>query len=250
MGFDCSISRVKKIRDDYTLEEFIKVNNYLRWKNNSWNFEERKTQSGEVIQAPYPTYEKYWRSNCLDENEKFPGIPSDEEIAFYQEIYTENLKESSYNDAITTIDFWGSGGRYFDGDLIHILNKVDDYNFGPFTKDKLNETLEYVNAELEDCKLIPVIINYSYKINNGYRAPLGMGEDIILNKCDGIIAEDVETGNERRIPTNGEEGELVYVPSRNFDEDKYYALLSLKEVLIKILNIDLDKEFVWYERSW
>lgn len=243
MGFDCSISRVKKFNKDYPLEKFIQVNRYLNWKNNPWNIEERTGSNGEVIPAPYPTYEKYWRANNLEQDKEYPGIPTQEEIDFYQEIYSANQAESTYNDATTTIESWCSSGRTFDSDIITYLEKIDQYTFGPFTPESLKNIIEYVDKELESCKTIPVIISECFKINED-------GTKTLI-PCDGVIAINTETGEERKIYTSDEyEGEYLYAPTAEFEEDKYYALTSLKEALIKVSSINLEEEFVWYERGW
>lgn len=243
MGFECGISKVKKIRKDYTLEDFLNVNEYLGWKNNTWNFEERETANGEIIPAPYPTYEKYWNAMNMDDEKVFPGVPKQDEIDFYQAVYDKNKEESPYADASTVINFWCSAGRYFDTDIMDILPRVDEATFGPFNKETAEEALKYVESELDSCRLIPAVVYECFKEN-----PDGTK---VLIPCDGIVATNIETHEEKKIYTGDDEYcGYIYVPSDGYEETKNSALTSLEKALIEVNAINFDDELVWYERSW
>lgn len=243
MGFECSINRVKKNRKDLTLRDFYIINTYLDWRDNPWNFETRETiDGGDIIPAPYPTFEKYWNANC-DFIGEFPGEPSQSDVDFYSKVKAENRKEFSFADASTTVNFWCSNGRYIDDEITSRLNKINEYTYEGIDKKFINDMLEWINDELELCNLTPSMITSCYKDNED-------GTTTII-PCDGIVVQNPDTGEERRINTSDFDfGELIYIPTKYFDDDEYHTLISLKETLLKLSEIDFEKEIVWYERSF
>lgn len=249
MGWDSGFSKINKY-DNIDIKTFYNIKRYLEWKNNPWNFEERVLEDGTKLPAPYPTYEKYWES-CIytsEEDKVFPGIPDQDLVDKIQT--NEKVIVDGFTCYETDIASWGTWDfqRYLDGFICNNLEKVeclDDQVYGPVTREFITTTLNWVNKELKENRLIESIVNYCYKINPD--------ETISLIPCDGIVALNIETGEERRIYTAFDEGEgcgNVYVPSREYDDDKNYYLNSFKEALIKMSTMDLDNNLIWYWRSY
>ena len=248
MGWDAGFSKINKY-DNIDIKTFNNIRTYLIWKNNPWNFEERTANDGSTIPAPYPTYEKYWNS-CVKilDDENFPGIPNLDLVEKIEK--NEETKNYGFTDYETDIVSWGTwdSQRILDDFICSHLEEVEGMDgtiYGPVTKEFISAALNWINEELEDNKLVESVVNYCFQTK----------EDgtISLIPCDGIVATNVETGEERRIFTAFDEEEgvgNVYVPSIEYDDDKNWYLNSFKEALLKMNAMDPDKNLIWYWRSY
>ena len=224
MGFECSFQLVEKYGNVQRVEDWNVVEAYLEWKNNPWNHEE----------GHYPTFEKYW--NAFFDSE-YPGEPDKEVVNFY-----DVPPQGWYSSYATFIDSWCSSGHYIDEFIVPNLKKVDEYTFVGIDNEFINKGYKWVDAELEECKLIPVIVTKSFRDN-----PDGT---TTLIPCDGILAED-EDGNQRLINTSAEEwGEYIYIPSKYYDESKHVVLTSFRDALSKLALFNPNDYIIWYSRSY
>lgn len=234
MSWDAGFSKIRKY-EGIDLEQFLLIKQYLEWKNNAWNFESPDR---------YPTFEKYW-GNYL--GKPCPGKPNEDLVKLIEE---NEKHEADYGGIAydTDINWWGTwdSQRILDGFITDHLTRFDNdgnYYVG-IDRTFIEEGMKWVDEQLEDCKLIPVAVIHAYKENkNG---------DIKLVPCDGLEIKNLETDEIRRIRTNFDEDEIetIYVPSKNFDDDRRYYLESFKETLFKLSQLDLDNELVWYWRSY
>lgn len=248
MGWDSGFSKINKY-ENIDIETFYNIKRYLEWKNNPWNFEERTATDGSTIPAPYPTYEKYW-SSCVEVlgDKKFPGIP---DLDLVEKIEsnekTENYGFPYYETDIVSWGTWDSQ-RILDGFMCSNLEEVEGLDgmvYGPVTKEFILNALMWVEEELSDNKLIESSVKYCFKDNDD--------GTISLIPCDGIVAINVETGEERRVYSAFDEEEgcgNVYVPSSDYDDDKIWYLNSFKDALIKMSSMDPDANLIWYWRSY
>ena len=224
MGFECFFQVVEKHGNVQRVEDWTVVEAYLEWKNNPWNHEEDH----------YPTFEKYWNAFF---NSEYPGEPDKEIVDFY-----DVHPHEEYSSYATFIDSWCSSGRFLDEFIVQNLKKVDEYTFVGIDNEFIKKAYRWVDAELEECRLIPVIVTKSYRDN-----PDGT---TILIPCDGIFAED-EDGNQRLINTSADEwGEYIYVPSNYFDESRNNVLTSFRNALGKLALFNPNNYIIWYSRSY
>ena len=248
MGWDSGFSKINKY-ENIDIETFYNIKRYIEWKNNPWNFEERTATDGSTIPAPYPTYEKYW-SSCVEVlgDKKFPGIP---DLDLVEKIESNEKTENyGFTDYETDIVSWGTwdSQRILDCFICSNLKEVEGLDgmvYGPVTKEFISTALMWVEEELSDNKLIESSVKYCFKDNDD--------GTISLIPCDGIVAINVETGEERRIYTAFDEEEgcgNVYVQSSEYDDDKIWYLNSFKDALIKMSSMNPDVNLIWYWRSY
>lgn len=210
MGFECGFNKVKKL--DSNPEKCLYMLHYKDYIKNSWAVEHFST---------FKEYNEYsYKSLYKDFECKYPDVK-----------YTGE-------DELENIEFWCSIGRYIDN-LIH----NDLIEFKPFEQYLVDSTfidnaLTKVQNILSKDKLIPVTITHSFKYNDD--------GDKVMTLCDGILTED-EDGHEALIDL---EFENIWIGSRNFDVDKYDALESFRDTLIKMKSIDLNENYIFYYRSY
>jgi len=225
MGFSCGFYSVPKHNDVNTVKKFQVISEYVEWKNNPWNFENDH----------YPTFEKYWNGFCKWLGE-YPGEPNPDDVAFYEH-WEKRGKYSLCNE----IESWCSSGRYIDEFITDNLKPIDEWSYGLIDEKFIEDSLSWVNEEIENCKLIPVYLKCAVRKNDD-------GTSTMI-PCDSIMVED-DDGNIKEFSVNPEWGECIYVPSRGFDEDKEYTLKSFKDALYKMREEVKEGNMVWYSRSW
>ena len=232
MGWDAGFSRTRKY-DEMTLNDYLNIREYLEWEDNEW------------AQEHYPNYCDYWRSMNNDTstppmlNERLLKQVKDNEKHF------DEFDRIVYDYDIEKWSTWYSHD-ILDGFICEHLTKHDEdgFYYTGITKEFIEEGFKWVNEQLADCRLIPVEVKYSFRYTKD--------EEINLLKCDGIEVEDPETGNTWRIETNVDNvlGENIWVASDDYCDEKKYVLDSFKECLTKLSQLDLDKELIWYWRSY
>ena len=230
MGFECGFNKFPVYKDT-TVDEFLWIKNYLYWKNNPWNFEERNGK------APYPTYKDYWMSEGFRrrEEENYPGEPDPDKVAFYQDFID---KEDD------TIDYWCSIGRHIDDFVRSELTPIDDdpYYYKGIDLDFVKEAQKWVEEELEENKLIPVTINRGYVITNKEdRKYIDEDDQYATIAIDGVEIED-DDGNIRRLDAEGQ----IYVAKGYFDDELNGALNGFKDTLYKIKDLLREGEYQVY----
>lgn len=243
MGFECSFNTVRRI-DDVNLQDFLLIEKYLTWKNNSWNFEERIGKDGVVIPAPYPTFEIYLTSfmgeeitDCeRDFMEEVEGKGQKNQlINKYEE---ESHDEYSYHKSL---EYWCSDGyRYLDEYITSNLKPLDEeYIYYEVDEDFINKSLKWVNKKIDENKLLPYVISECFKEN--------ADGSITIIKCDGVIVNNGHT--QKRIYTSDREiDDYILVPDS--DTDMIKTLESFKECLLEMKTLANDNNLIWYERSW
>lgn len=210
MGFECGFDKVKKL--DSNPEKCLYMLHYKDYINNSWATNNFST---------FKEYEEYsYKSLYKDFKCKYPDVT-----------YTGE-------DELENIEFWCSIGRYID-DLIH----NDLIEFKPFEQylidsSFIDNALIKVQDILSKDKLVPAIATHSFKYTED--------GDKLMTLCDGLLVED-EDGNESLLDF---EYDNIWIGSRNFDSDRYDALKSFRDTLIKMKNIDLNENYIFYYRSY
>lgn len=254
MGFECGFDTVRRWSKYDTVEEYIVFSEYLKWKNNQWNFETRKTiDGGDIIPAPYPTWLKYWESTQLIDNDtnmdaiaKEIDLIKDSKFFINKVKFYESLNLDTYSYS-RNLDFWCSSGKYIDNFIIENLTKINDYLYEGIDDKFIDAALKWVDSKLETCKLIPAILESSY--NDDTKTTID---------CNGIIYREFDEENlcisdiTKGIFTNDDrEDIIVFIPSDGYDYDMYLALVSFKECLLKINELLIDgNNLIWYYRSW
>jgi len=210
LGFECGFDKVKKL--DSNPEKCLYMLHYKDYINNSWATNNFST---------FKEYEEYsYKSLYKDFKCKYPDVT-----------YTGE-------DELENIEFWCSIGRYID-DLIH----NDLIEFKPFEQylidsSFIDNALIKVQDILSKDKLVPAIATHSFKYTED--------GDKLMTLCDGLLVED-EDGNESLLDF---EYDNIWIGSRNFDSDRYDALKSFRDTLIKMKNIDLNENYIFYYRSY
>lgn len=216
MGWDSGFDVVKK-HNNLTPYQYFITNDFKDYLFNDWAREH------------YDTFEDYYKSSSLFDRE-LTYTPSGGDAEFYKKNPEENLIN------------WCSIGRWLDDYILpELTNEYQEFEKYLVTKEFIEKMETWVDEELEKRKLIPVYLKESYKYVNEY----GENSDKILSRCDGLYVED-EDGNIYEIDR---EYDTIWI-SKGYDEDKYYALTSFKETLNKMKKIDLDKNWIFYYRSY
>lgn len=175
----------------------------------------------------YATFREYMESNYFDYEWDGPH-PYDEEIQFYSKHEEE------------TLQYWCSIGRRLDPHIIEMLNtsRIDPFYTYNVTPDFLDKAEKWVNKELDTQKLKPVTLIKGWRHTES-------GEQLMYD-IDGAIVED-EDGNQKIIDLEFEE---LYIPEKEYDEEYFYALKAFRDSILKMRNIDLHDNFIFYYQSF
>lgn len=210
MGFECGFDKIKKIDNDP--EKCLYKIWYKHYMKNPWATEHFNSFK-EYMEYEYKPFYKDFE--C-----KYPDIKYDGEEDF------EN------------IEFWCSIGRYLDDFILENAIRIQPFEQYIIDSTFIDKTLETVQKALNADKLIPVTITHSFRYNED--------GDKVMTLCDGILTQD-ENENEALIDL---EYENIWIGSRHFDIDRYYALESLRDTLIEMKKIDFNEYYIFYYRSY
>lgn len=208
MGVEYGFYKVSRFSDT-TLEEFMRIEDYLQWKENPWNLEH------------YPSYKKYWESFIKIGDEKYPGEPNSEKVAYY----SEHKEDPDGYTIARCIGFWGSIGAELDGHIREWLNMSNYDYYKEIDKSFIDTALAYTEKELELNKLVPMTI---------------------ISDVGKVILES-DFGDRVELPLTGKR---IYLESSKYDQDDRYMLKLFRDTLYEIKNLDFDNNLIWYYRSW
>ena len=208
MGVEYGFYSVSKYSNT-TLEEFMRVEDYIQWKDNPWN------------QENYPSYKKYWESFLRVGDEKYPGEPNSEKVAYY----SEHKEDSDGYTVARCIGFWASIGTELDEKIREWLNMSSSEYYKQIDKSFIDTALAYTEKELELNKLVPMTV-----ISNV-----------------GKVKLESDFGDQIEVPLTGQR---IYLETPKYDTDKRYMLKLFRDTLYEIKSIDFNSNLIWYYRSW
>ena len=140
MSVEYGFYKVSKFGDT-SLEEFMQIEEYIRWKENPWNVEH------------YPTYKKYWDSFSR-RDAKFPGEPDPSKVEYYS---THKEDDDGYEIA-KCIGFWGFIGADLDKQIKEWLGMSDYESYKLINKPFIEKALIYVEKQLDLNRLVPMTV--------------------------------------------------------------------------------------------
>lgn len=217
MGFESGFEKIKKA-DNCTFKEVLKALSFIEYENNDW------------AKKNYLTFEEFLIGS--NEDKFFENVELREDlINFYKNLETDN------------IDFWCSSGRIFDSDILEFMNNTySDMEYYLIDKDILYKLNKYIEIRNKDFKFKQIFPTMAIKEIED--------DSFILKPIEGIQYED-ENGNIGQYLGDGFDNiPLFSFESNAVDLEDYYTINSLHDTIIKLNNIDLDKYFVWYYRSY
>ena len=210
MGFECGFHKVKKIDSDP--EKCLYMLSYKDYIENPWAVEHFSTFKENM--------EYSYKSLYKDFECKYPDVK-----------YTGK-------DELELIEFWCSIGRYIDDLILNDLIQLKPFEQYLIDSSFIDNTLAKVQDILSKDKLVPAIATHSFKYTEDGNK--------LMTLCDGLLVED-EDGNESLLDF---EYDNIWIGSRNFDVDRYDALESFRDTLIKMKSIDLNENYIFYYRSY
>lgn len=169
----------------------------------------------------------------------FPGTPSEEDVNDYLDFI--NNEEIEQN-----IDYWCSRGRaYIDPDILCFdsVQRTDIDEVFNVNASFIAEAREWLNDNFNDCNLTPAVIKQGFKNVSG---------DIIVGgvawvDIDGI---QVEETNDKYSKAMINKDTIIYIPTINFDLDKYETLKSFELFLNELEKLNFDDYYITYYRSY
>ena len=229
MGFECGFYKMPRFRN-ITGSDVSVLNSYFNWERNykdKFSFEDYV--GGGIDEYLNPESKK----------DKFLILENKEAVDFYRPL----LHDTGYGTLgiVDIVESWCSAGRYFNDWFIeHCNDGVDDCKLHKeLTRDLMLEALAYVTDFLEKHQL------EEWSVVNAFKENAETGEKTII-PCDGIEIQN-EKGLIKRIYSDCDP---IYF-GVGYDSEEFNTFLRLKSTLQDMLiNVDFEKEMVYYFTSW
>ena len=189
-----------------TIEDVFVALSYRSWDR--WN------------RPGYKTFDDYMKA-YYEEDYK---MPSQEVIDFYN-------REDDLDSDLGFICGWENT------ELAHRtadhLKKISENRYQVVDRESVDEIIKEIDVELERHKLTPAFITGGITED---------GKVVELTKL--IVQDEYGDGEEKLFDVSCDQ--VVFIPSRFFDEDRRNTLEYYRSVLERVKTVDLDKYFVWF----
>lgn len=206
MGFEMGFNKIEKY-PGATIEDMFVALSYRSWDR--WN------------RPGYKTFDAYMKAYNEEAEYK---MPSQEVVDFYN-------REEDLDSDLGFICGWENA------ELAHRtadhLKKISENRYQVVDRESIDEIIKEIDVELERHKLTPAYVTG------------GITEDGKLVELTKLIVQDEYGDGEEKL-FDVSDDQVVFVPSRFFDEDRKNTLEYYRSVLEKVKTVDLDKYFVWF----